>query len=108
MKRLILAVMVAGVGLVPLLAPAAVGLPIDIYVVHRGEKHKLRDIDADSMSICSLKQRLAKRFGLEMRNFDLMNYAGPLDDTRTVAGAYIMGESVLQINDGVYSSQCTR
>lgn len=66
MKRLILAVMVAGLGFGA--AFAANGL---LYVEYNGEREILRRLDLDALSVCGLKRQIASKYDLEIREFDL-------------------------------------
>ncbi len=101
MKRLILAVMLAGLGL------GQASASDYVFVKHGSERHQIRNVDMETMSVCSLMQRVASRLGLEMRKFHLTQGGGPLNEGKTLSSVHLSRGSVLQIKEVRSSNQCT-
>jgi len=89
-----------------LAAPAAfAGDKVDIEFA--GNKERMDVGDLKTMSVCSLKQRIAKKFDLKIKKFDLKRKHGvKLNADKTLYGAGVRNYNRLEIISVNHSFQC--
>lgn len=101
MKRLILAVMLAGLGFGPVLAGNDF-----LFVKYNGERHRIAKLDFNVDSVCGVKKQVADMFDLPMKKFDLRRTI-KLPEDKTLAGARIGRGQELTVDETNHSFQCT-
>jgi len=102
MKRLIVAVMLAGLGF-----GAAQAGNSRVKVIYEGETHVFTRLDLETLSVCSFKRQLADKFDLKMLKFDLNRGSAKLNEDKTMKGAYVNNSTTLTIIKKSGSNQCT-
>lgn len=102
MKRLIIAVMLAGLGF-----GAAQAANNYVKVEYGGEKHTYRKLDFETMSVCAFKRQLADQFDLKIRSFDLKRGGRVLNEDKTLKAVHIANGNTLSIVEKNHSFQCS-
>lgn len=103
MKRLILAVVLAGVGFGPAFAANDY-----VYIMHNGEKERVKGLDMDKLSTCELKRIVADNFDLSIRKFDLKKLGGTkLKEDKKLVEQYLRHASTIAVVETSSSFQCT-
>lgn len=78
-----------------------------IFVEYKDVRERIRVLDLDKVSVCSIKAQVADMFDLDERKFDLRRNHGPrLDDKKTLSGAYVNNANTLMVTEVNRSNQC--
>ncbi len=101
MTRLIIAVMLAGLGFGPALARDY------IWINYEDTRESIRIKDLRSLSVCDFKREMASRFGLDMRWFDVKRGSVTLKDSGSLKDAGINSNSdIIVAPRSSVTSQC--
>ena len=96
----------AGFIAVAFVAPAALAGD-KVNVSYEGNSARMDVGDLKTTSVCSLKQQVAKKFGLKLKKFDLKKKHGTrLSADKTLYGAGVRNHNALEAKAVNHSSQC--
>ncbi|WP_417462845.1 ubiquitin-like domain-containing protein [Kordiimonas sp.] len=95
-----------GALLVAVCAPGAMARDT-IYVTVADKKRERIDVeDVKIVSVCGLKQMIARKYRLDEGKFDLFRSGSRLDEDKTLKGAGARSSSEVTVEAVSYSSQC--
>lgn len=88
------------------IAPAAIAGD-KVKVEFNGNSERMDVGDLKTTSVCALKQRVAAKFDLKMKKFDLhKKHSTKLNGDKTLHGAGVNNQNTLTIKEVNHSYQC--
>lgn len=102
MKKLII-----GAALIAVVASSAANAATRVLVFKGDAKLKISVDDLKTESVCSFKKKVADKFDLKMKKFELRKSGIRLNEDKTLSGAGIHSGTKIEVKDVSHSFQCT-